>query len=111
MYRRMLQIVGMMTEEKNRLNKANQRVKNSIIEHIEWLKKRLSENDKDMKTLIESSSVWKPKYELLRNVPGVGPVLSATILCDLPELGVLNRKEIAALIRVAPYNQDSGKFR
>lgn len=105
------QIVGMITEEKNRLTTANQRVKANILEHIEWLKKRLDENDKAIKTFIESSAVWKAKYELLRSVPGVGPVLSATILSDLPELGTVNNKEIAALVGVAPFNQDSGKLR
>ncbi|MBF0608306.1 MAG: hypothetical protein SFH39_14550 [Candidatus Magnetobacterium sp. LHC-1] len=74
------QIVGMITEEKNRLTMANEVVKKSITEHIEWLKKKLSENDKEMNLLIESSPVWKSKYELLQSVPGVGPVLSATLL-------------------------------
>ncbi len=99
------QIVAMITEEKNRLSIANNAVKKGIMEHIDWLKKKLNENDTEMNNFIENSPVWKPKYELLQSVPGVGPIFSATLLSELPELGVLNRREIAALVGVAPFNR------
>ncbi len=66
--------------------------------------------DKDIETRLKNSPVWREKEDLLRSVPGVGPVTARTLLADLPELGTLDRKKIAALVGVAPFNHDSGHF-
>lgn len=105
------QIVGMLTMEKNRLTQASGPVAGSIKEHIAWLTMQLNDLDKDLRDLLHSSSIWREKENLLRTVPGVGPILAATLLAQLPELGRLNRKQIACLVGVAPMNRDSGAFK
>jgi len=105
------QIQGMITMENNRLWSAGLKVIPSIQEHINWLKRELKNLDKDLEDKIQKSPIWREKDDLLRSVPGVGPVLSLTLLGSLPELGSLNRKQIAALAGVAPFNRDSGRFR
>lgn len=105
------QIVGMITAEKNRLHAAPKWTSKDIQTNISWLEKCLKKVDKDLQNLLKKSPVWREKDEILRSNPGVGPVLSMTLLSGLPELGTLNRKEIAALVGVAPLNRDSGLFR
>ncbi len=105
------QVQEMITMENNRLWSADLRVIPSIEEHLNWLKQELKNLDKDLENKIKQSPLWKEKEDLLRGVPGVGPVLSLTLLGALPELGQLNRKQIAALAGVAPFNRDSGKYR
>jgi transposase len=105
------QVVGMLSAEKNRLGQARGRIKRDIEAHIRWLEKRLGEVDGELKHLIEASPLWRAEEDLLRSVPGVGPVLALALLADLPELGRLNRRQIAALAGVAPFNRDSGRFR
>ena len=105
------QIVEMMTAEKNRLHAAPKWTSKDIQTNISWLEKCLKKVDKDLKNLLKKSPVWREKDEILQSTPGVGPVLSMTLLSGLPELGNLNRKEIAALVGVAPLNRDSGLFR
>jgi transposase len=105
------QIVEMITAEKNRLNTAPKWTSKDIQTNISWLEKCLKKVDKDLKNLLKKSPVWREKDEILQSTPGVGPVLSMTLLSGLPELGNLNRKEIAALVGVAPLNRDSGLFR
>ena len=105
------QIVEMITAEKNRLNAAPKWTSKDIQTNISWLEKCLKKVDKDLKNLLKKSPVWREKDEILQSTPGVGPVLSMTLLSGLPELGTLNRKEIAALVGVAPLNRDSGLFR
>lgn len=105
------QIVGMITAEKNRLHAAPKWTSKDIQTNISWLEKCLKKVDKDLQNLLKKSPVWREKDEILRSTPGVGPVLSMTLLSGLPELGTLNRKEIAALVGVAPLNRDSGLFR
>jgi transposase len=105
------QIVEMITAEKNRLNTAPKWTSKDIQTNIAWLEKCLKKVDKDLKNLLKKSPVWREKDEILQSTPGVGPVLSMTLLSGLPELGTLNRKEIAALVGVAPLNRDSGLFR
>ena len=105
------QLVEMITAEGNRLRRATGRVRPRVEEHIKWLKENLAELDRDLDDTIRSSPIWKDQNRLLRSVPGVGPVLSLTLLSGLPELGALNRGEVAALVGVAPFNQDSGSFR
>jgi transposase len=106
------QLVEMLTAEKNRLAQAAAKaVRAGIREHIRWLERRLADIDQDLADAIRQTPVWREKDELLRSVQGVGPVLSTTLLAGLPELGALGRKQIAALVGVAPLNRDSGRFR
>jgi transposase len=105
------QLIEMLTAEKNRLRMATKKVRRNIETHIRWLEGELLDLDDGLGEVIRSSPVWRERDNLLRSVPGVGPVLSSVLLADLPELGKLSRKEVAALVGVAPLNRDSGKFR
>jgi len=105
------QLVEMLTSEKNRLGSAPEAIHPSLEEHIEWLEQRLTDINGKLRKAIKKSPVWRAKEQLLRTAPGVGAVLSATLVAGLPELGALNRKRIAALVGVAPFNRDSGKYR
>lgn len=105
------QLIAMLTMEKNRLCSASKAVGPSIQENIKWLKQLLTNLDNDLENQIHNSPIWREKDNLLKSVPGVGPVLSMTLLGALPELGQLTRKQIAALAGVAPFNRDSGKYR
>lgn len=105
------QLVEMLTMEKNRVQAAPKRVRRDIAEHIAWLERRLKDVDGDLKAAIAQSEVFRLKDELIRSVPGAGKVLSVTLLAGLPELGHLNRREIAALVGVAPLNCDSGTLK
>ena len=105
------QLMGMLVAEKNRLAGAPKSVHRDIRTHLNWLKKRLVDIDDHLADKIKNSPVWREKETLLQSVPGVGPVLSTSLMADLPELGTLNRRQIAALVGVAPFNRDSGSFR
>ena len=105
------QLVEMLTAEKNRLGSARKPVRKSLRTHITWLERELSHTDSDLAHAIRESPVWREKDDLLRSTPGVGPVLTTTLLADLPELGTLTGKQIAALVGVAPLNRDSGTLR
>lgn len=105
------QIVEMITAEKNRLALATKRVRRDIQVHIRWMEKRLEDINDDIDELIRQSPLWREKDKLLQSVTGVGPVLASTILASLPELGALNRKQIAALVGVAPFNRESGRHK
>lgn len=107
------QVVDMIAAEKNRLSAAppSKQVRTAIGRTIEWLQKQLDKNDQDLDKAVKNSGVWREKDVLLRSVPGVGKILSRTLLCLLPELGKLTRKQIAALVGVAPLNRDSGTLR
>ena len=106
------QLIEMLTAEKNRLSTAHSHiVRENLRAHIEWLQKELSGTDTGLRGLIEASPVWREKDNLLQTVPGVGNTTSAILLANLPELGNLNRRQIAALVGVAPYNRDSGLLR
>lgn len=105
------QLVEMLTAEKNRSRTAVKPVRERISAHIAWLKEELDDTDRDLDRAVRGSSLWREKDDLLKSVPGVGTVLSNTLVGQLPELGTLNRKQIAALVGVAPLNRDSGKFR
>jgi len=105
------QIVEMLTAEKNRLSNAPETARRSLDEHIKWLQKCLQKLEADIAEKIKGSPVWRVKDKLLRNVPGVGPILSSILLTELPELGALSRREVAALAGVAPFNRDSGRFK
>jgi transposase len=105
------QIVEMLTAEKNRLGFARGPVKRDISQHIRWLEKRLTDVDGDLQAAVAASPLYQAKSDLLRSVPGVGPVTALTLLATLPELGHLSRHQIAALVGVAPMNRDSGTMR
>ncbi|MBI5119040.1 IS110 family transposase, partial [Candidatus Poribacteria bacterium] len=105
------QLIEMLVAERNRLDHASPSVEKSLKQHIRWLEKRLDDVDSDLDQTIQQSPVWRAKEDLLRSVPGIGPVVSRTLLADLPELGSLNRKKIAALVGVAPLCKDSGTLR
>lgn len=105
------QLVEMLTAEKNRLGSARKAVRKSLQTHIAWLERELTHTDSDLAHAIRESPVWREKDDLLRSTPGVGPVLTTTLLADLPELGSLTGKQIAALVGVAPLNRDSGTLR
>jgi len=102
------QVSEMLTAEKNRLRTARSRVRRRLQAHIRWLERELSEIDGDLERSIKGSPLWRAKDDILKSVPGIGPVVSTTLLSELPELGRLNRTEIAALVGVAPLNRDSG---
>lgn len=105
------QVVEMLTAEKNRRGSASKRVQERIQAHIAWLTAELKRVDGDLDQAIRNSPVWREQEDLLQSVPGVGPVVTRTLLAELPELGTLNRRQIAALVGIAPFNRDSGTFR
>lgn len=105
------QVLEMITIEKNRLVTVRAKMRSDIQAHLQWLSKSLKELDKEIEEFVAGTPLWKEKDTLLQSVPGVGPVTSATMLGMLPELGKLNRQEIAALVGVAPMNKDSGNKR
>jgi transposase len=110
MVTRRRQLVGMQTMEKNRLQQARPRLRAGIREHLEWLRQQIAETSDGMRRMLEDSPAWQVKSDLLKSAPGVGDVTAVTLLAELPELGALNRKQIAALVGVAPLNRDSGRF-
>jgi len=105
------QVIDMITAEKNRLGKARGTVKKHIEAHIRWLQEELDDISQRLSEMVKNSPIWREKDSKLQSIPGVGPVLSLTLLADLPELGALNRRQISALVGVAPFNRDSGKMR
>lgn len=105
------QLIEMLTAEKNRVASARIVIRKQLRAHITWLERALNQADTDLAEAIRQSPVWREKEELLRSVPGIGPVLTTTLLANLPELGTLTHKQIAALVGVAPLNRDSGTLR
>ena len=106
------QVLTMLVSEKNRLSSATTvAVRPRIETHIEWLERELDELDEGLRQTLRRSPVWREKDNLLRTVPGVGEQLSLTLLAYLPELGTLDRRQIASLVGVAPFNRDSGTLR
>jgi transposase len=107
------QLIEMLVMEQNRLEHAPAQakaVRHNLRSHIDYLRKQIKQADDDLDREVRNSPLWD-KYELLSSVPGVGRVLSVALLSDLPELGRLNRGEVAALAGVAPFNCDSGTLR
>ncbi|MEO0826494.1 MAG: IS110 family transposase [Cyanobacteria bacterium J06639_14] len=113
--RRRQQLVEILSGEKNRLQQLKGRnkavLKDEVEAHIEWLKDRIQQLDEKIEQLSQQPSQWREDKALLTSVKGIGPVVSTTLLADLPELGQLNRKQIAALVGLAPFNRDSGRYR
>jgi transposase len=105
------QLVDMLTAERNRLSCAPPGLRTELQAHIRWLERRIAGLDTDLDQTIRTSPLWRAQDDLLRSAPGVGPVVARTLLAQLPELGTLSHKTIAALVGVAPLNRDSGLFR
>lgn len=105
------QLLEMLQAEEPRLAVAGRGLRPQIQQHVEWLRRQLRDLDGELQGLLRASPIWREQENLLRTVPGVGPVLATTLLADLPELGRLNRRQIAALVGVAPLNRDSGQHR
>lgn len=105
------QLLEMLQAERNRLEHAEtKRVEKNLKSHIAWLEKQVTIVDDDIDTHLKRNDEWKQVLTLLDSMPGVGPVTMATLLAHLPELGKLNRKAIAALVGVAPFARESGKW-
>ena len=105
------QLIAMLTAEKNRLGRALPRVRPGLAAHIAWLEKQVAELNQELGDALRQSPLWREQEDLLRSAPGVGPVLTLTLVAEVPELGTLNRRQIAALVGIAPLNRDSGTFR
>jgi len=105
------QLLEMLVAEKNRLGFAPRPLHHGIQQHIRWLERQLDDVTKDLADQIERSPVWRTKDDLLQSVPGVGPIVSAVLLAELPELGALSHKQLATLAGVAPLARDSGMLR
>lgn len=105
------QLIEMLGIERNRLRTAHKAVISQLQRTIKWLEKELGLNDKEMDDALKSCGVWSEKVELLESVPGIGRVVSLNLVATLPELGRLNRRQISALVGVAPFNRDSGTLR
>ena len=105
------QLLEMLTAERHRLGKAPAAVRPGLQAHIAWLTQQVTALDDDLTTRIRQSPVWQAQVSLLQSVPGVGPILSRTLVAQLSELGTLTRRQIAALVGVAPLNRDSGTLR
>lgn len=104
------QLVAMHTAEANRLGTLpGATVQAGIQAHLSWLETELARLDHDLHQALRASPLWRERDDLLRGVPGIGPVVSCTLVAELPELGTLSRQQIAALVGVAPLNQDSGR--
>jgi transposase len=106
---RRAQLIEMLVAEKARLERAHAAARDSLNDHIKWLKQQIRVADNDIDSFLRSSPAWRQKEDLLRSVPGIGPGAAATLIAFMPQLGSLNRREIAALTGVAPFNSDSGR--
>jgi transposase len=105
------QLVEMLTAERNRRSSLTAGRQLRVDAHIRWLVAELADLTAELRQAIEASPVWRVREALLRSVPGVGPVVALTLVAELPELGAVDRKRLAALVGVAPLNRDSGRFR
>ena len=105
------QVIAMLVSEKNRLRTAINAVRPRVEAHIAWLEQELKDLDEGLRQTLRQSPLWREKDDLLRTVPGVGEQVSLTLLAYVPELGTLDRRQVAALVGVAPFNRDSGKSR
>jgi transposase len=104
-------LVEMLTMEKNRLQQAPPRTQPSIRRHLEFLEGELAEIDRALADAIAAVPAWQATSDRLHTVTGIGPVTATLLIAELPELGQLDRKQIAALVGVAPFNRDSGALR
>lgn len=105
-------LIEMLTAEKNRLPLTRtEPAKTHVARHIEWLERQLDDMDRELREQIRANDAWRALDQLIESVPGIGLIGTASLLALLPELGKLNRREIAALVGVAPFNHDSGNYR
>ncbi|PSB17687.1 IS110 family transposase [Phormidesmis priestleyi ULC007] len=105
------QLVEMLSAEKNRRASLRGTMRQNVDTHIEWLEEHIEDLDEEIEELSQSQVEWQARIALLKTVPGVGPVIATTLMAALPELGTVSDKRISALVGVAPFNRDSGKFR
>jgi len=106
------QLVEILAAEKNRLQSAHSpTVREEIKAHIDWLEGRVAALDRRLEKFMKTSADWQRRNHIYQSVPGIGPVVSFSLLAELPELGTLNRHQISKLVGVAPLNRDSGKQR
>jgi transposase len=106
------QLVEMLSSEKNRLAQARSAlVRQSVQAHIDWLAGQIGEREQELDELIKASALWQERADLLQSVPGVGEGTTRTVLAELPELGTLSRRAVAALVGLAPFTQQSGKWK
>jgi transposase len=105
------QVIDMIVAEKNRLATASRAIKKRITAHIAYLEQELDKADQDLDRFIEKNPVWKENQEILCSTPSIGPVSSRTLIAELPELGTLGRKQISALVGLAPFPRDSGTLK
>ena len=105
------QLIDMQTAEKNRRTSINPELLPRLEKHLDWLETELAEIEADLNDWIDQNAQWREKRVSLESVPSVGKVTSFTLLAELPELGTLSRQKIAALVGLAPFNRDSGRFR
>jgi transposase len=105
------QIIQMIVAERAREKRASARARKSIVRLLKTLQSELSALDADIDESVRGSAVWREKEDLLASVPGVGPTIARTMLAELPELGSLDRRQIAALAGLAPFTRQSGKWR
>ena len=105
------QILEMIVAENNRRAMTSKAVAKRIGAHVRWLEQELERANQELDRAIEQSPIWKEHEELLRSAKGIGPVTSRTLLAELPELGTLDRKQISALVGVAPFSRDSGSLK
>ena len=106
------QLVDMLVAEQNRRRLIEElALRRRVDAHIQWLEHAVRELDRDIDTTVRSSPIWRATDDLLRSVPGIGPITAHTLIAELPELGRLDRRKIAALVGVAPINRDSGALR
>lgn len=106
------QLIEMMVAERNRRRRlANRMLIKALDRHLDLLQKQLSQLEEEIDTSIRGTPAWRAKEDLLTSVPGIGPNIARTLIAELPELGQLDRKKIAALAGLAPFNRDSGMFR
>ena len=105
------QLLGMRAMESNRLAQtADRSVRKDIEAHLRWLDDHLGRIDRELAAAVEGCPVWRASDDLLRSIPGVGRVVSRTLLAEFPELGTLTREQVGALAGVAPMNRDSGRW-
>ena len=104
------QVIGMVTAEKNRLVRASPPIRAKIEAHLTWMRQELDDIDRDFDGKLSANKRYQQREQQLRTVPGVGKVIARAVIIGLPELGQIDRKQIAALVGVAPVNRDSGKF-
>jgi transposase len=108
---RRAQLVEILSAEKNRSKPLRGPAKDEVTEHIDWLSERIQQLDKKIEQLSESTQQWREKKAILQSPKGIGPVISSSLLVLLPELGQLNRRQITALVGLAPFNRDSGQYK